>query len=245
MDLGLQLKKYREQAGYTQAKEFAKKLGIPYTRYVAYENKGVEPKLEVLCNIAGALGVSLDELLGVNRFQRCKRKVESTQTMTVLEQTDGKIVVKFSYDEKLVNYLLNKAKKVNLTKDCFPLLTKEDKIYANKEDFCQQVEEADANFFSKEENLEAWEECLDDEYKVYVIEKDFNKVSCIPLKWWQIKAISACMAEELMDDSPESRTPEAIATKQKNIDEFFSNRQPRTYTKKTRRFPKGYRAFLD
>ena len=73
MDLGFQLKKYREQAGYTQAKEFAEKLGIPYTRYVAYENKGVEPKLDVLCKIAHTLNVTIDELLGQERFERCKR----------------------------------------------------------------------------------------------------------------------------------------------------------------------------
>lgn len=60
------LRYYREKAGYKQAKEFAEKLGIPYSTYAGYEIKSREPKYETLIKIADLLNVSLDELLGRN-----------------------------------------------------------------------------------------------------------------------------------------------------------------------------------
>lgn len=64
MNFQNRLKYYREKAGYTSAKEFAKFLGIGYTTYVGYENKGREPRYELLCKIANVLNVSLDNLVG-------------------------------------------------------------------------------------------------------------------------------------------------------------------------------------
>lgn len=58
------LKKYREIAGYSQAKEFAEKIGVPYQTYMGYENRGREPKFSTLIKIADALHVSIDKLLG-------------------------------------------------------------------------------------------------------------------------------------------------------------------------------------
>lgn len=58
------LKEYREKAGYKAAKDFAAVLGIPYSTYVAYENRGREPKYETLVKIAKALGVTPNDLLG-------------------------------------------------------------------------------------------------------------------------------------------------------------------------------------
>lgn len=68
------LRKYRERAGYSQAKEFAEKISVPYQTYLNYENKGTEPKYATLCKIAEVLGVSTDELLGysLDEFERCK-----------------------------------------------------------------------------------------------------------------------------------------------------------------------------
>ena len=57
------LRQYREKAGIN-AKDFAAQLGIKYTTYTAYENQGREPKYDVLCKIAAALHVSIDELVG-------------------------------------------------------------------------------------------------------------------------------------------------------------------------------------
>jgi transcriptional regulator with XRE-family HTH domain len=58
------LKSYRMAAGYKQAKDFADVLGVNYATYVAYENRGREPRYDILCRIAKELGVTTDELLG-------------------------------------------------------------------------------------------------------------------------------------------------------------------------------------
>ena len=67
------LKKYRESAGITSAKDFATTLGIPYQTYLNYENKGTEPKYDTLCKIATALHVTTDELLGytLDEYEKC------------------------------------------------------------------------------------------------------------------------------------------------------------------------------
>ena len=57
------LRMYRERLG-VNAKDFANQLEIKYTTYAGYENQGKEPKYDVLCKIAAALHVSIDELLG-------------------------------------------------------------------------------------------------------------------------------------------------------------------------------------
>ncbi len=57
------LRMYRERLGIN-AKDFAAQLGIKYTTYANYENQGREPKYDVLCKIAAALHVSIDELVG-------------------------------------------------------------------------------------------------------------------------------------------------------------------------------------
>lgn len=81
---GENLRRLREQAGYKQAKEFAAVVGVPYTTYSSYEKLGREPRYEVLCKIAEALSVSIDELLGYNTpseerdlFAECKTLIES------------------------------------------------------------------------------------------------------------------------------------------------------------------------
>lgn len=58
------LRYMREQAGYKQAKDFSIAVGIPYTRYMAYENKGSWPSENNLCKIADALNCAVDGLLG-------------------------------------------------------------------------------------------------------------------------------------------------------------------------------------
>ena len=63
MTFGENLKKKRKEVGYT-AKDFAKKIGCAYTTYLTYENESREPKYETLIQIATALHVSIDELLG-------------------------------------------------------------------------------------------------------------------------------------------------------------------------------------
>lgn len=54
----------RELAGYSNAADFARKLGISYTTYMGYENKGAWPPEKNLLKIAELLNVSVDLLIG-------------------------------------------------------------------------------------------------------------------------------------------------------------------------------------
>ncbi len=65
MKFNERLKHYREKAGYKTAKDFAKKLELPYPTYVAYENTDREPRYELLKKICQLLNVSADDLLGM------------------------------------------------------------------------------------------------------------------------------------------------------------------------------------
>ena len=58
------LRHYRQKAGYSSAKDMAKALGLSYTTYIHYENKGSEPRYDILCQIARLLNVTPDTLLG-------------------------------------------------------------------------------------------------------------------------------------------------------------------------------------
>lgn len=57
------LKRLRQNAGYKQAKDFAKAAGIPYSSYATYE-RGSWPNEANLTMIASTLHVSIDELMG-------------------------------------------------------------------------------------------------------------------------------------------------------------------------------------
>lgn len=63
MSLKDNLKRFRERAGFKQAKDFAKIAGLPYSSYSSYE-RGAWPNEENLIKIATTLNVSLDTLIG-------------------------------------------------------------------------------------------------------------------------------------------------------------------------------------
>lgn len=100
------LRQYREKAGIN-AKDFAAQLGIKYTTYTAYENQGREPKYDVLCKIAAALHVSIDELMDYkpDRLQYwvdCLKKkgfnvVDNGTTITITHQTRWILPVEYTY----------------------------------------------------------------------------------------------------------------------------------------------------
>lgn len=71
MSFSENLKKYRIEAGFDQAKKFANYLGIPYNCYIGYESKGVQPKFELLCKISQELQVPIDILLD-NDIRPCE-----------------------------------------------------------------------------------------------------------------------------------------------------------------------------
>lgn len=75
------LRRFREEAGYKQAKEFAKVANIPYPSYSAYEN-GRWPNETNLTKIARALKISIDDLLGYDpeqpdEMQKIRQELES------------------------------------------------------------------------------------------------------------------------------------------------------------------------
>ena len=60
--VGSLIKELRLSKGYS-AKEFAKKLEIPYSTYSNYENNNREPSLDTLHKICDNLGVTVEELI--------------------------------------------------------------------------------------------------------------------------------------------------------------------------------------
>jgi transcriptional regulator with XRE-family HTH domain len=66
------IKKYREKLGLSQD-QLARKAGIPYSTYIKIESGyTLNPSIQAVVNIAQALGVSVDELLGIKRKNRCR-----------------------------------------------------------------------------------------------------------------------------------------------------------------------------
>lgn len=100
------LKKYREQAGYKTAKEFAQTLSVSYDAYVGYENKGREPKYSVLVEIAQKLGVSTDDLLDSGNIlvaDRDKALAFNLQKLRSIgfsiRKTEGSIILSLSSNQ--------------------------------------------------------------------------------------------------------------------------------------------------
>lgn len=74
MDFGARIRSAREQAGMTRD-DLAKRLNIQYSALSKYESSAREPDFETLVQIANALRVSTDYILGCTEDQmRLKRK---------------------------------------------------------------------------------------------------------------------------------------------------------------------------
>lgn len=105
------LKKYREVAGYKQAKDFAKAADIKYSTYATYEN-GSWPNEKNLIKIAAALHVSIDELLGyaegATDWIEAKLKPALRGTAIKFEgiQPDGTITLKYEHEETPWHYTM-------------------------------------------------------------------------------------------------------------------------------------------
>ena len=245
MDFQNRLKMYRESKGFVTAKDFANALDIPYTRYVAYENKGSEPKYNILCLIADKLGVSIDELLGHdNRYERCKKLVEFDGLSKVIENEDGSILVKFSYPDETISFLREKLESKGYESN-LKHLTKPDKLFSSREEFMEQVEITESKFRFDEDVQELWNNTFDRQYFAKQIEEEFFRASGLYLTVRQITSISSYMKEELTKDSPQENTKERLAEKQKMVDDFFKNqREWRERLHIPDKIPKGYAELL-
>jgi transcriptional regulator with XRE-family HTH domain len=97
--------KLRKSAGYETAKDFATACKIPYQNYMNYENKGSEPKYEILCRIAENLNVSVDELLDhktndkytslISSLARCKIKTDLTPENVTIYYNNSPYIISY------------------------------------------------------------------------------------------------------------------------------------------------------
>lgn len=119
MCFGKRLRLFRQKAGYRTAKDFAEKLGLPYSTYVAYENTDREPKYKNLKRICQLLNISPGDLLIVDPLkfkQERLREIDTKQKRQVLDlltmalnAADGH--VSLEYDEQhevvLIDFLVS------------------------------------------------------------------------------------------------------------------------------------------
>ncbi len=106
------LRYYRERSGIS-GKEFAAQLGIKYGTYNSYESAGKEPKYDVLCRIASALNVSIDELMDFtpDRAQYWVSRFPST--LLSVQLVDDKVVIRAEGTDKKAEVTLTKEDFVN------------------------------------------------------------------------------------------------------------------------------------
>lgn len=98
--IGQRMRDIRESKGMTQ-KQVADKCGMADSAIRRYEAGGANPKLKTLLRIAGALGVSITDLLDVPD----EYKISATKLERALSELDEKI--KSSEDEEEVRQLRN------------------------------------------------------------------------------------------------------------------------------------------
>ncbi len=91
-DFHANLRRLRIDAGIS-GKDFASRIGAPYSSYMNYENKSNEPKYELLCRIADVLGVSTDELLGhTTHFSRLAASDPYLDKLCIISTATAKAV---------------------------------------------------------------------------------------------------------------------------------------------------------
>lgn len=72
MNFGERLAALRKTAGYTQV-EFAQEVGISQRMVAYYESPEAHPPAHLLPDMARVLGISADELLGLEHARRAKK----------------------------------------------------------------------------------------------------------------------------------------------------------------------------
>lgn len=119
MCFGKRLKIFRQKAGYETAKDFSRTLGLPYSTYVAYENKNREPRYDTLKRICQLLNVSSEDLLIADPLkakQERLREIDTKQKRQVLDFLEmalhaADVHVSLEYDEQrevvLINFLMS------------------------------------------------------------------------------------------------------------------------------------------
>ena len=84
-DFGQRLAQLRKTAGYTQ-QQLADEIGVTRRMIAYYETESQHPPANLLVDLANALGVSTDELLGLETA--AKRRKPDTRLQRRLQQID-------------------------------------------------------------------------------------------------------------------------------------------------------------
>lgn len=94
------LKLAREQKGLSQ-KDVAEKIGVAKSTYSLYESGNREPNVQTIKKISDVLGVSADELLGIN-----------SEPLTLAAHFDGDEYTEEELDEirQFAEFVKNKRK---------------------------------------------------------------------------------------------------------------------------------------
>lgn len=136
MKFSERLKQYRIKTGLTAA-EFASRAGLTPSTYRNYESGKAEPKYKFLVQIADALNVSLDDLLG-------RENVEYQKAVSFFQAAGVKVEGREDKEHRLCNIVVllnNEDNKFFNNETDFPLLIFHDKSsflkFANdiKQDF--------------------------------------------------------------------------------------------------------------
>lgn len=76
--IGSKIKELRMSKGLTQ-REMAKQLNLSFSTYSNYENNYREPKLEIIEEIAGILGVTIQYLIGTSSSDKLEEDYRKTK----------------------------------------------------------------------------------------------------------------------------------------------------------------------
>lgn len=229
MSFQSQLKKFRERAGFSQAKDFAEEMGIPYTRYISYESKGSEPKYDLLCKIANRLNVTLDELLDnlKDEFEYYKNLVESNRGFLVDESGDKIVIVRRYTDE--IKQDLKKEIIDNRLDDYFDI----DKIlddnkcqFDSREEFIDFVKDYDAYFNKSYAKCHLWNDRLEIYFGDKQLERIVYKNINVEMTYDQIQRLPSYLFCECVSPSEKYQTEEGKRSLAESVKTYNANFRP-------------------
>lgn len=83
------LKELRKRAGYGSAEAFAEKVGISVHTYRKYEQGTIDLYLDTACDLAEALGCTLEELMGRAAHERKVDEYDDTERAIIDAYRNG------------------------------------------------------------------------------------------------------------------------------------------------------------
>ncbi len=193
------LKYYREQAGYKQAKQFAQELGIKYTQYIAYEGKGSEPRYELLCKIAQKLNISVDQLLGVEKDEFCEAKslIEKNKGFKVIELENGNIMLEKIFNREILDKVSANLEKMNSFLSASDIQIESNLCFINKEDFMKFIKYLIPAIENDGKRMLAFNYCLEDYYGRYLMKYFIKQHLGLDLTYGDIKNLSDADREKI------------------------------------------------